>query len=179
MAARAFETLRRIEAQARAAAAPLPHEELAEQSWHGLGFQLAGVRFVAPLGDASEILTLPRTTRLPVVRPSVLGVANVRGRLLPIHDLHRFFDLTPTTPRAEWRVLVVEDGDFLAGLLVEQALGMQHFSLDSYAEGAPREMDAVLPFVRGSYRQSGRVWYVFAIKRLIRDTRFLDVAAGN
>ncbi len=179
MAARAYQALRRIEAQARAAAAELPHEDVGDLSWHGLGFQLAGVRFVAPLGEASEILTLPRTTRLPAVRPSVLGVANVRGRLLPIHDLHRYFDLTPTTPRSQWRVLVVEDGDFLAGLLVEQALGMQRFHRDSYADDGPREMDALTPFMGGSYRQSGRVWYVFSVRKLVRDGAFMDVADGR
>ena len=172
-----FAALLEIQSRAVSAAAPLPRATVSRALWRGLGFQLAGVRFVTPVGEATEILTLPRTTTLPGVRPWVLGVANVRGRLLPIHDLHRYLALSPTMPRGEWRVLVVEDGDFLAGLVVEQSLGMQQFAEDSVEDDRPRDMDLLAPYVRGSYRQSGRVWYVLSLLEVVRDARFMQVAA--
>ena len=68
------------------------------------------------------------------MRSWVLGVANVRGRLVPVMDLAGLLDLPS---RANWRsrrVLVVEQGDFLVGLLVDAVLGMQQFPSDSRRE---------------------------------------------
>ena len=88
-------------------------------------------------GEVSEILTVPRVTALPRVKDWILGIANVRGRLVPIVDLHRFLGVATTTPRLQWRVLVVEAPEYRVGLVVEQSLGLQHFVTDSFEEGRP------------------------------------------
>lgn len=176
MSTSVFQYLVQMEQRTSKNAAALPTGAERQPDWRGLGFQLGGARFVAPLGDASEILTLPRLTRLPGVREWVWGVANIRGRLVPIIDLQRFLRVSPTTPQTEWRILVAEEGDLLVGLVVEQSLGMQQFPAETRKADLPREMESVLPFVRGSFRHGGRVWYVFSLRSLIRDRGFFDVA---
>ncbi|MEJ2131558.1 MAG: chemotaxis protein CheW [Gammaproteobacteria bacterium] len=176
MSTSVFQYLVQMEQRTSENAAPLPAGEEREPDWRGLGFQLGGARFVAPLGDASEILTLPRVTKLPGVREWVWGVANIRGRLVPVIDLQRVLGTTPATPRAEWRILVVEDGDLSVALVVELSLGMQQFPVETRKSDVPREMDSVLPFVRGSFRHGGRIWYVFSLKSLVRYRGFLEVA---
>lgn len=170
-----LDILREIEAETFRNAAPLPSKRDTRPQWQGLGFQLGGVRLVAPLGEVAEILKVPRVTALPRVKAWVLGVANVRGRLIPVIDLHRFLNLTATVARLQWRVLVVEDGDLIAGLLVEQSLGMLHFTQDSFESGVPEGLDALSAYVKGAYRQGGRVFCVASLKSLIRDERFLEV----
>src|SRR5512134_4033948 len=123
-----LDLLRDIEADTFRNSAPLPSKRDARPQWQGLGFQLGGVRLVAPLGEVMEILKVPRVTALPRVKAWVLGVANVRGRLIPVIDLHRFLGLTATVSRLQWRVLIVEEGDLIAGLLVEQSFVMLHFA---------------------------------------------------
>ena len=176
MSTSVFQYLVQMEQRTTKAAAALPTDEDRQPDWRGLGFQLGGARFVAPLGDASEILTLPRLTTLPGVRDWVWGVSNVRGRLVPIIDLQRFLGVSPTTPRAEWRILVVDEGDIVVGLVVEQSFGMQQFPVETRKADVPREMESVLPFVRGSFRHGGRVWYLLSLKSLIRGRGFFDVA---
>ena len=53
---------------------------------------------------------------------------------MPVIDLHDYLGMTKTLPRLQWRVLVVDDDDLVAGLLVEQSLGIQHFLEDSFEE---------------------------------------------
>lgn len=168
--------LKDIEADTLRNAMPLPVQRDARPEWPGLGFQLGGVRFVSPLGEVGEILSRPRITRVPRVRDWVLGVANVRGRLVPIIDLSRYIGIASTVPRAQWRVLVVGNDELLVGLLVEQSLGIQHFLEDSFEEGMPDGMEQVHPYVAGAYRQGGRVFYVIHLDRLIADEGFFDVA---
>lgn len=157
-------------------AAPLPLKENVHDEWQGLGFQLGGVRVASPMGEISEILKLPKLATLPIVKSWVLGIANVRGRLIPIIDLHDYLGLTPTLPRAQWRVLVVEDEDLVAGLVVEQSLGIQHFLEDSFEGVALENMESLQPFVTGAFRHSGRLFYQIHLRSILRDEAFFDVA---
>lgn len=172
-----LDILRDIETDTLRNAAPLPLKRDTRPEWQGLGFQISGVRLVAPLSEVSEILTPPRVTALPRVKDWMLGIANVRGRLIPVIDLHRFMGIATTVPRTQWRVLVVEQGETIAGLLVEQSLGMQHFLDDSFEEGQPEGLDAIRPYIQGAYRHGGRVFYVVSLTSLIRDEKFNDVAS--
>lgn len=171
-----FQILREMHDGTYRNSAPLPLKEQKQVEWQGLGFQLGGARLVSPLGDVSEILKIPRVTHLPGVKPWLLGVANIRGRLVPIIDLHRYLDITTSLPRKEWRVFIVEDGDIVAGLLVEQSLGMQHFVEESFEDMAPTGLDKLQPSLQGAYRHHGRMFYVVSLKSLIGDSRFLEVA---
>jgi twitching motility protein PilI len=110
------------------------------------------------------------------VKSWVLGVANIRGRLIPVVDLHEFLGLAPSMPMAQWRVLVVEDGELVAGLLVEQSLGMQHFLEDSFEEASEEALGSLAPYVRGAFRHGGRIFYDVQLKSILRDDRFYDVA---
>ncbi len=176
MASRVLDILRDIEADAFRNAAPLPAKREARPEWQGLAFQVGGTRVVSPLGEVDEILTVPRVTRLPRVKDWILGVANVRGRLVPIIDLHRYLGVSTTTARIQWRVLVVRSEEHQVGLVVEQSLGMQYFHADAFEEGRPDGLDGLHPFVEGAYRHGGRVFYVVRLSSLVQDERFINVA---
>jgi twitching motility protein PilI len=157
-------------------AAPLPLKESAQPVWQGMGLQLGGLRLVSAMGEISEVLKLPKVAALPGVKSWVLGIANIRGRLIPVIDLHEFFDMTPTLPMAQWRVLVVDDGDLTAGLLVEQSLGIQHFLQESHEDVPGDALGTLAPYVRGAFRHGGRVYYEAQIRSIVRDEKFLNVA---
>jgi twitching motility protein PilI len=171
-----FEMLREIEADSLRNAARLPTRQDERAAWKGLGFQLGGIRLVATLGEVVEILKAPRVTALPRVKDWLLGIANVRGRLIPILDLHRAAGLTSTVARVNWRTLVVEDADLVVGLLVEQSLGMQRFQEDSLEPGGLGGPALLQPYLAGAFRQGGRIFNVVKLRELIRDDRLMDVA---
>ena len=172
----ALNILGEIRAATFANAAPLPLRESAHPEWQGLGYQIGGLRLVSPMGEISEILKLPKLSALPGVKPWLLGLANIRGRLIPVIDLHNFLGMTTTLPMVQWRVLVVEDEELVAGFLVEQSLGIQHFLEDSFEETTADDVAALQPYLRGAFRHGGRVFYEAHLKSILRDDRFFDVA---
>jgi len=97
----AFDILREMHSDTFRNAAPMPTKTEDQTEWQGLGFQIGGVRFVSPLGEVSEIMQLPRYTTLPGVKPWLLGVANVRGRLIPIIDMHQYLEVPTALPRKD------------------------------------------------------------------------------
>jgi twitching motility protein PilI len=144
--------------------------------WSGIGFRLGGHRFVAPMNEVAEILAQPAVTRLPSVRAWIRGVSNVRGRLLPLVDLERFFD-GRLGNRNERRVLAMELGELYSGLIVSEVFGMQHIPVDSYSVETPDEVAMYKAFLMGSYRHNNVTWSVFSPFKLAQNSEFYNAAA--
>ena len=171
----ALAILSEIQAATFKNAAQLPLKESAQPEWQGIGYQIGGTRLVSPMGEVGEILKLPKITPLPGVKTWILGIANVRGRLMPIIDLHEYLNMTPTLPMAQWRVLIVEDEDLAAGLVVEQSLGIQHFLEGSFEEASGEGLDTLQPYIRGAFRHAGRVFFEMELKSVLREEKFFEV----
>ncbi|MDX1588398.1 MAG: chemotaxis protein CheW [Oleiphilaceae bacterium] len=176
-AATPFELLQDLARRSRDNAEGLPAQEEAVSLWSGIGFTLAGEHYVAPMGEVVEILHVPRFTQVPGVRHFMLGVANVRGRLLPVVDLADFFGL-PHGKRSlrERRILVIEHGELFSGLVVDAVLGMQYFAVDSFTPTPGKDNEAIRPFLQGAYHRGEETWKVFSTVELSEDEAFLDIA---
>ena len=112
----------RAPAERRAAVDPTVGGDQAEaEAWTALlAFDLMGQTYALPLEEVSEVLTLPE--RLAAVAGSddaVLGVHNLRGRLLPVVSLRRLLGLGAGADEAG-RIVVTRVGDAIVGLAVER-----------------------------------------------------------
>ncbi len=145
--------------------------------WSGIGFRLGGHRFVAPMNEVAEILAQPAATKLPSVRSWVRGVSNVRGRLLPLVDLERFFD-GALGNRNQRRVLAMELGELYSGLIVSEVFGMQHIPVDSYSDETPEEVEMFKAFLMGSYKYNNVTWSVFSPFKLAQNSEFYNAASN-
>ena len=58
-----------------------------------LEFRLAKERYALENRWVQEVCPLKELTPLPCTPPFVLGIVNVRGRILPVLDLKKLFDL--------------------------------------------------------------------------------------
>ncbi|MEZ5494353.1 MAG: chemotaxis protein CheW [Pseudomonadales bacterium] len=174
----AFNKLLDVALNARRTAKGLPSQLDIKPQWSGIGFTLFGQKFVAPMSEVTEMLELPSYTELPGVQSWVRGLANVRGRLLPLTDLAVYLGGKLEAPRRNRRVLVVENGDTDGGLIVDGILGMQHFPVDSYvSEMAGIDFPAMVPYLQGSFQEDGaRGWVVFSPWLMMQDERFFQVA---
>lgn len=172
----AFRTLADVAERARATAKGLPAQMDVKPFWSGIGFQLFGQRFVAPMAEVTEMLDLPHFTQLPGVQSWVRGVANVRGRLLPLTDLAAFLGGKLEAPRRQRRVLVIETGDIFSGLVVDAVWGIQHFPVDTYVpEMVGIEYQTMVPYLQGSFRVEDQGdWIVFSPWAVLRDDKFFQ-----
>lgn len=174
----AYEALLNLAGQARQHAKGLPAQLDITPHWSGIGFQLLGRHFVAPMGEVVEMLEVPPYTHLPGVHEWVRGVANVRGRLLPLCDLALFFGEKLTASRKRQRVLVLEQGDLYTGLLVDQVMGMQHFPVDCFNGQPVLDKPVLAPYIEGAYEHNNVSWLVFKPLQLVQDAGFMNAAAS-
>lgn len=172
-----FQTLQSIAERCLQLAAGLPAQEEAVELWNGIGFTVAGKQYVAPMGTITEILHLPKYTKVPGVKGWMYGAANVRGRLIPIMDLGLFFELPQGSVKSrDKRVLVIENGEILSGLIVDSVLGMQYFSAESFQASVEGTETSMQPFLKGAYMKNDSLWHVFDAFQLTKDETFIDVS---
>ena len=95
----------------------------AEEEWVGVGFRVGGSKLITSMSDVKEILDLPDVTIVPGVKSWIIGVANVRGSLLPIMDLRGFLLGDDIKQRHKGRVIVIDYKGFNTGLVVEEIYG--------------------------------------------------------
>lgn len=173
----AFLALRELATKSRRCARPLPARTGTELQWSGIGFSLLGFQFVIPMGQVAEILELPSFTGLPNVKNWVKGVANIRGRLLPIFDMGEFLGDRLTAHKKVQRILVLDTEILYAGLWVDCVHGMQHFPLNSELKHLPAMLpESVKAYVNGGFQSNQTPWFIFNPIDLIEDPKFLDVA---
>lgn len=170
-----FALLKSIAQRSRTKALALPQQVEAVSYWRGVGFMLAGQHLAVDMSQVSEILQPPRLTKVPGVRSWVLGIANVRGRLVPIMDLAGLLGLPSKANWRSRRVLIVEHGEHLSGLLVDAVLGMQQFALDSHQTITGLD-PAIAKFCPHGYLKDDKTWPVFELQDLAQAPEFLQVA---
>jgi twitching motility protein PilI len=166
-----FETLTSIAQRSQKAAQELPSKEDTKAHWMGLGFRLHVNTFVVPLGEVLEMMQVPVATHLPGVKNWVAGVSNVRGRLMTLIDFALFFGQSSKRSKAQSRIFVVEGEDTYYGLIVDESLGMQHFSTDSRTDAVEGVDDMYLPYMDGSFHVAGVQWPVMSLAQVAKKIR--------
>jgi twitching motility protein PilI len=146
------------------------------QSWTGLAFRLRGQWLLAPREDIREVIQLPRMTAVPGARPWLLGIANVRGGLLPVTDLGLLLGEAPVPEQRDQRVLVYQSERAPAGLLVDEVIGYRQFAPSDQRHELTAGSGALEPYVLGAFSREGRTWLAFSVHKLVRSAVF--TAAG-
>src|SRR4029077_20843283 len=100
-----------LRTRARALARP-PVQRPAAHTWlEVLEFRLAQESYAIETRYVREVYPLKDLTPLPCTPPFVLGIVNVRGRILPVIDLKKFFDLPERGLNGLLRIIVIEGND--------------------------------------------------------------------
>jgi twitching motility protein PilI len=171
-----IELLYAIEQQGKEAAKGLPQRVDVKEAWSGIGFRIGGFNMVAPLNQVTEILHYPKLTLIPGTKSWVKGVANIRGTLLPVMDLNGYLGkkMSPITPRT--RVLVIKHEDITVGLVVDDVLGLRHFSDEEKITAVTKFDESLRSYVKGAFRQKDAESLVFNMQALAIHPEFFQVA---
>jgi purine-binding chemotaxis protein CheW len=84
-------------------------------------FKIAAVDYAIPASDVLQMESFTTATRVPGTPLYVAGLVQIRGRVVPVVDMRARFELPPVTPALDTRVVVVQQGARVVGLLVDSA----------------------------------------------------------
>ncbi len=173
-----IELLWRFDGLARQFASPLPQRIQLKQNWEGIGFRLLDTNMVVPVKQVAEILMDFRLTPIPGVKPWLLGISNVRGILIPMLDLAGLLGGVSSVPIARKKVFLVSHQQMIAGLCIDDVLGIRRFDVEAFQPEITTRVRALRPLLNGSYRNSDdEIWPVIDLLRLMEQDEFRQIAA--
>jgi len=86
-------------------------------------FRLAHERYALELSYIREVYPLKDVTPLPGVPDFILGIVNVRGQILSIVDIRRFFELPERGLTNLNQVILLQSDDMEFGILADEIIG--------------------------------------------------------
>lgn len=159
-----------LRARARALARPPELAPAAETLLEVLEFGLAQERYAMETRYVHEVYPLKELTPLPGTPPFVLGIVNVRGRILPVLDIKRFFDLPEQGLTDLHRIIIVHGHDLELGLLADAIVGVRSIPVGSLQPSLP-----TLTGIRGEYLKGVTAEHlvVLDLDRILADPKII------
>jgi twitching motility protein PilI len=139
----------------------------AAQAHHQLGVAIGAGRYLLELTEAGEIVPAASLAGVPLTQPWYLGLANVRGSLLGVIDLARYFDAGASAAGPDARLVSLAPRlGVNCALLVTRVYGLRRAA--AMEDAGARLRDA-----------EGHAWTPLSLAALVREERFLHVSLSN
>ena len=172
-----FELLAEMERRSRQALSGQSGSAMPAE-WVGVGFRIGEEQFVAGRDEVREVLMLPESmTRVPGAKRWLLGIANLRGHLLPLVDVKLLLGSGRTTLRRSTRVISVNHREIPAGLVVDEVLGFRRFMEHEYTDSWPETAVRCDRFLTGAYERGEELWPILNLFEFVESHVFLEAAA--
>ena len=172
-----FELLADFERRSLAHVVGLPEQLDAPGLWRGVGYRVGPRLLASGFGEVVEILPLPQLTPVPGAQPWMLGVANIRGTLLPVVDLRLFLEGERTVLHESQRVLVVRQPGGNVAVTIDELFGQRSFLEEQQTAHEALAEGRYSGFIDRAYKVAGHTWGVFSLDRLARTPEFRQAAA--
>ena len=158
--------------------AGVPEQIEAPGLWRGIAFRVGARRLASSIGEVNEIMVPQVLTPVPGTQPWLLGVANVRGNLVPVVELGLFLFGSATLIGERTRVLLVRQGNSgSVGLLVDEVSGQRSLTLEMQSDAEGEDDPRLQRFVERNVRIEAQRLGVFSMLRLTRAADFQQAAA--
>lgn len=130
-----------------------------------IGFNLGAEEYSIPILKVLEIINVPGMTRLPQTPEYIEGVANLRGRVVPIVNLKKIVKLGDA-PGGGDKVIVLTNGKVTFGILVDGITGVIAIE-DSSIEPPDRLLNGSCDRIVGVAKYKKRLIVLLDMKNLL------------
>lgn len=170
--------MRREFSESLAPIEPAPAAQRATERF--LAFQLAGESFAVPLTRVLETERMPKRTNVPGLPAFVMGVANLRGAVLPLVDLGALLELDSGGRPHDARILVVRPApdDTPVALVVDALQGVALLAREELHR-TPHWLDSrTTPYLEGIGSHKGRLLSVLDLDRVFAASELREQTAA-
>lgn len=120
------ETKQTLKARAQVLAQEVKPARGPQDTLEVIEFMLAYERYAVESSCVREVYPLKDLTPLPCTPAHVLGIINLRGQILPIIDVKRFFDLPRKGLSDLNKVIVLHSEGMTFGILADRIVGVSN-----------------------------------------------------
>ena len=138
-----------LKARARALAREPVRADAAQEFLDIIEFRLASETYGIESAFVREVHPLKDFTPLPGTPPFVLGIVNVRGQILSVVDLKKFFNLPDKGLGELNKVIIIRDDRMEFGILADVILGTVSIPLDAIQPPVPSVTGIGAEYLKG------------------------------
>jgi len=132
-----------------------------------VAFRVGTAEYVVPAAQVLHLESFETATHVPGAPSYVAGLVQVRGRVVPVVDLRKRFGLPPVDHALAHRVVVVQVGARIAGLLVDSAREVIRLDDASFQDAPELIAQQANGLVTGVVAVRERLFLVADVSRLI------------
>jgi purine-binding chemotaxis protein CheW len=90
--------------------------------------EMGSEKYGLNISEIHEIIKMQKITEVPNGRPYMVGVTNLRGKIVPIISLRKRFRFAEAAWTRSTRIIVVNCGDEIVGIIVDAIREVTRFS---------------------------------------------------
>ncbi|MEZ4751991.1 MAG: chemotaxis protein CheW [Bdellovibrionota bacterium] len=144
-----------------------------------LGFSLNAQRYGLPIGSVKEISTVAEVTPVPRVPKFVLGVMNLRGKIIPVIDLRIRFEVEVTTFTRDTCIVIVEGSQGEVGLVVDKVEEVLNFAEAQVKAPPAMGSDAFMKYVNGIARFNDELVMLVDVHHVMSFQEYQDILSSE
>jgi len=107
------------------------NSKFSQENLHLVAFELSGEEFGVDIMQVSEVIPVPRITRIPQAPECIKGLINLRGKILVVIDLNKRLGFSSKETDNLSRIIIVEIRDIVIGMLVNSVKEVIRLPLSS------------------------------------------------
>ena len=140
-------------------------------------FQLGGEEFGVEIMKVQEIIRMPEITQIPQSPEYVEGVINLRGKIIVVINLDKRFNLRSKEVDEHSRIIVVEIGNNVVGMIVDsvnEVLRIPASSIDPAPELVTSSVSK--EYITGVGKMDGRLLILLDLAKVLNKKEVEDIA---
>lgn len=134
-------------------------------------FKLGQEEFGTSVLKVKEIMKMQEVTVVPQAPPSVQGVINLRGKIIPVINLRRKFGLEEQQPTDLTCIIVLriqlDGGEQPMGIVVDGVVEVLTLAQDDIEDSPDFGMETSAPYVMGMAKIRGKVKILLDIDQVL------------
>jgi purine-binding chemotaxis protein CheW len=131
-------------------------------------FTIGDEEFGVDILKVREINRMMDITRVPKSPHYVEGVVNLRGKVIPVIDLRKRFDMEPRESDKETRIVVVEVDSKTIGFIVDSVSEVLRIPADTVEPPPPFVADVDAEYISGVGKLDDRLLILLDLEKLFR-----------
>ena len=133
-------------------------------------FEIANERYGFELHSVREVFQTGQLVPVPGTPAFIAGVVNLRGDVLAVVDIRKFFELQEEQPGGTRTIILIENTEMRLGVLADDVLGVRAISHDQLQTSLPTLIGLRADYLAGV---TGDGLVVLAATKILSDSRIL------
>lgn len=132
-----------------------------------VAFQLGEESYGVDIAQVQEIIRMQPVTKVPGAPTFVEGVINLRGRVIPVLDLRKRFNLPTRQDTKDTRIVVVEVPPHTVGMIVDAVDEVLRITEDRVEPPSPFIASIDTEYLRGVGKLEGKLLILLDLSKVL------------